>query len=307
MKTVFYQWSRLYYLFGTMILLILSCSEVERVETVNKNISIDSTYNSYLAKEYIDSSIQIGNSLTLFPLSSRNQESIRVRNRSGWGNFDAIATIYRNIDCEVQMVKQIINHSQRGFQIQEFTLSAKICDSIFSIVDNPKFYSLPFDLEPDIKILDGEIFSITHKGIDKDHTTTWQLFDDDFYRDESITDNLLVNKGIARKIYHDLFKFSKRPPPCISFYLNATKNDSFVYLTGIEESHDFIDSINYSCLNCRVIYSTESYDTIIEKVNYDEYRNIDRSIDYRLLSTEGIIFSNECTYFIDDHHIEDNY
>jgi hypothetical protein len=152
-----------------MLVLFSSCSqEAERAVWVNVSVK-DSTFIEKYADIYIDSIASIGSELRLKPLSDYEGEVIRVRNESGWGTFDAIATIYRDTDCNIQMVKQNIGsrRAPRGFQIQEYSMPLNKCDTIFEMVDNKEFYNLPFDLDPDWIILDGNTYSISYRGSKK--------------------------------------------------------------------------------------------------------------------------------------------
>lgn len=259
----------------------------------------DSTFVERYADIYIDSVASLGTELRLKPLSDYDGEVVRARSEGGWGTFDAIATIYRDTDCNIQMVKQNIGSrsAPRGFQIQEYSMPLNKCDAIFEMVDNQDFYNLQFDLDPDWRILDGNTYSISYRGAKNKHVVTWQLFQKETYGENS--DKFKLEKGIAERVYHDLFMFAKRPLPCIDFYFLETKQDSFIYLSSNRESYDFVDSIVYTCSDCTVRYSDHASDTIVLKEQYDDYGYKKREIEIFLYTRERLKLKGDCTNFIE--------
>lgn len=284
-------------------LILFTCSQEDEIPVWSPQNYTDSTFTESRASIYIDSSASVGEELLLHPLSYYKGEAVRVRNQSGWGSFDAIATIYSSESCNIQTVIQNPkNNRSRGFKIYEYSLSLDKCDSIFQAIENQNFYNLPFDLEPDWMMLDGNTYSISYKGSLNKHVVTWQYFGDRMRPLEK--ERSRIQKKTAERIYHDLFEFSRRPQPCVNFIYDTLRQDSFVYKSNISGGLDFVDSIEYSCSNCRIQYSDYGFNTIIIKSMYDSSGDKILNFDYALFTTEDKKLEAKCTKIIEPEEFD---
>ena len=215
-----------------MSMMLFSCENYHNQNLEDSNNHKDSTYNHYRDSLILNEQISAYESLKLIPINEWS-EIIRLRGTNSWGTFDFICSIYSDGNKRIQLIKKnkVPKSTSHFYIYKEKTLKDAEYDSIKAILVKNDIHHMPFDLEPEYDIMDGDEYYIAIKNHNYTKVVTWQN------KVELESDD----KRKAIDAFREILKYSGYPKPKAYMVKKNLAEDSVEYSVFLDD-YEFVKS-----------------------------------------------------------------